>query len=85
MSRINVVDPNTATGEAKELLDGVQQQLGIVPNFIRARANSPKALSAFLGLYGPLGGAAVGPARCVPVSLCRGPSPRTPPSAVGRA
>lgn len=59
MSRINIVDPRTATGEVKELLDGVQQQLGIVPNFIRALANSPHALSAFLGLYRPLGGAAV--------------------------
>jgi uncharacterized peroxidase-related enzyme len=59
MSRINVVDPKTATGEARELLEGVRQQLGIVPNFIRALANSPKALSAFLGLYGPLGGAAI--------------------------
>ena len=59
MSRINVVDPKTATGEAKELLETVRQQLGIVPNFIRALANSPKALSAFLGLYGPLGGAAI--------------------------
>ena len=59
MPRINVVDPKTATGKAKELLDGVQQQLGIVPNFIRALANSPHALSAFLGFYGPLGGAAL--------------------------
>lgn len=59
MSRINVIDPKTATGEAKELLDGVQQQLGIVPNFIRALANSPTALSAFLGLYGALGRAAI--------------------------
>lgn len=59
MSRINVIDPKTATGETKELLDGVQQQLGIVPNFIRALANSPTALSAFLGLYGPLGRAAI--------------------------
>ena len=59
MSRINVVDPKTATGEARELLEGVRQQLGIVPNFMRALANSPKALSAFLGLYAPLGGAAI--------------------------
>ena len=59
MSRINIVDPKTATGEAGELLQAVQQQLGIVPNFIRALANSPKALSAFLGIYGPLGGAAI--------------------------
>jgi uncharacterized peroxidase-related enzyme len=59
MARINVVDPKTATGKARELLDGVQQQLGVVPNFIRALANSPHALAAFLGLYGPLGGAAL--------------------------
>jgi len=59
MPRINVVDPKTATGETRALLDGVQQQLGIVPNFIRALANSPSALSAFLGLYRPLGGAAI--------------------------
>lgn len=59
MPRINIVDPKTASGEARELLDGVQQQLGIVPNYIRALANSPKALSAYLGLYGPLGRAAI--------------------------
>jgi uncharacterized peroxidase-related enzyme len=59
MPRINVVDPKTATGETRALLDGVQQQLGIVPNFIRALANSPNALSAFLGLYRPLGRAAI--------------------------
>ena len=59
MPRINVVDPKTATGETRVLLDGVQQQLGIVPNFIRALANSSHALSAFLGLYRPLGRAAI--------------------------
>ena len=59
MPRINVVDPKTTTGETRVLLDGVQQQLGIVPNFIRALANSSHALSAFLGLYRPLGRAAI--------------------------
>jgi uncharacterized peroxidase-related enzyme len=59
MSRVNVVDPKTATGETRELLDAVQKQLGAVPNFIRALANSPKALSAFLGIYGAMGGAAI--------------------------
>lgn len=59
MSRINAVDPKTATGEAKALLDAVQGQLGVVPNFIRVLAHSPKALSGFLGLYGALGGAAI--------------------------
>jgi uncharacterized peroxidase-related enzyme len=59
MSRINVVDPKSATGQAKALLDAVREQLGAVPNFIRALANSPAALSAFLGLYGPLRNAAI--------------------------
>jgi uncharacterized peroxidase-related enzyme len=55
MARVQVVNPQTATGEAKSLLDAVQAQLGITPNFIRVLANSPKALEGFLGLYGALG------------------------------
>lgn len=60
MSRIQIVDPKTATGDAKTLLDAVQSQLGITPNFIRVLANSPKALEGFLGLYGAAGGFTVG-------------------------
>lgn len=56
MSRVQIVDPKTATGEARHLLDAVQVQLGVTPNFIRVLANSPKALEGFLGLYGALGG-----------------------------
>jgi len=52
MSRLNVVDPRTAAGAARRLLDAVQSQLGVTPNFIRVLANSPKALEGFLGLYG---------------------------------
>lgn len=52
MARVAVVDPRTATGEAKQLLDAVQSGLGLVPNFIRALANSPAALNAFLGIHG---------------------------------
>ena len=52
MARIPAVDPATATGEAKALLEGVQAKLGMTPNFLRVLANSPAALSAFLGLYG---------------------------------
>ncbi len=55
MARVQVVNPQTATGEAKTLLDAVQAQLGITPNFIRVLANSPKALEGFLGLYGAMG------------------------------
>jgi uncharacterized peroxidase-related enzyme len=52
MARIPTIDPKTATGEAKALLDGVQAALGAAPNFTRVLANSPKALEGFLGLYG---------------------------------
>jgi uncharacterized peroxidase-related enzyme len=56
MARIQVIDPKTATGPARPLLDAVQAQLGITPNFIGVLANSPKALEGFLGLYGAAAG-----------------------------
>lgn len=59
MSRVQIVDPKTATGAARVLLDAVQSQLGVTPNFIRVLANSPKALEGFLGLYGAAAGFAV--------------------------
>lgn len=55
MARLPIIDPTTATGNAKGLLDTVQSQLGTTPNFIRVLANSPKALEGFLGLYGAAG------------------------------
>lgn len=51
MSRIPAIDPATAAGDAKALLDAVQTSLGVTPNFIRVLANAPAALEAFLGLY----------------------------------
>ena len=59
MARVNIVNPQTATGPAKIWLETVQAQLGVTPNFIRVLANSPKALEGFLGLYGALGGASI--------------------------
>ena len=50
MPRIAPVDPNTATGRAKELLDGVQAALGATPNLMRTMAQSPAVLDAYLGL-----------------------------------
>jgi uncharacterized peroxidase-related enzyme len=55
MSRLQVIDPDSARGEAKALLDAVQAQLGVTPNFIRVLANSAPALKAFLGLHGGVG------------------------------
>src|SRR5574341_740076 len=59
MSRIKPVDPRTATGEVRQLLDAAQSQLGAVPNFLRVLAHSPKALGAFLGMHSSLGAAAL--------------------------
>lgn len=59
MSRIQILDPKSATGEARRLLDAVQSQLGVTPNFIRLLARSPKALEGFLGLYGAAAGFAL--------------------------
>ena len=52
MSRITVIDNDTANSEQKELQDAIQSQLGMVPNFLKVFANSPAALRAFLGLHG---------------------------------
>jgi uncharacterized peroxidase-related enzyme len=52
MSRITVINNDNANSEQKELLDAIQSQLGMVPNFLKVFANSPAALRAFLGLHG---------------------------------
>ncbi len=54
MSRINLVNPDTATGKAKDLLDTVSKKMGMVPNIMRAMANSPSVLQAYLGMSGAL-------------------------------
>lgn len=55
MSRIHQIAPDSATGNAKELLDAVHGKLGLVPNITRAMANSPAVLEGYLGLSGALG------------------------------
>lgn len=51
---IATVDPTTATGTAKELLDQVQAALGVTPNMTKAMANSPALLRGYLALSGAL-------------------------------
>lgn len=48
------VDPATATGAAKELLDQVQKALSVTPNMTKVMANSPALLRGYLGLSGAL-------------------------------
>jgi len=56
MSRLKAIDPSTATGKAKELLDAVKGKLGIVPNMTKAMATSPAVLESYLGFSGALAG-----------------------------
>ncbi len=62
MSHFEAVDPSTATGKTKELLDGVQAKLGMTPNILRVLATSPAALEAQTAFSGALSHGAL-PAR----------------------
>ena len=55
MSCIHQINPDSAAGKARELLDAVKGKLGLVPNITRAMANSPAVLEGYLGLSGALG------------------------------
>ncbi len=49
------IQPETATGVAKELLDQVQKGLGLVPNMTKVMANSPALLKGYLALSAAVG------------------------------
>lgn len=51
MSRITTITNEIANTEQLTLLTAIQNQLGMVPNFLRVFAHSPDALKAFLGLH----------------------------------
>lgn len=50
MSRLNTVNPETASGRAADLLKAVKANMGAVPNLTKVMANQPAVLDAFLGL-----------------------------------
>src|SRR5262250_1435500 len=54
MPRLTPIDPATATGEAKELLDRIQAAFGRTPNSFRAMANNPAVLKGWIDLSGAL-------------------------------
>ena len=59
MSRIPAVDPMTASGRTKELLDEVEQTFGSTPNLFRTAAASPTALESMLRLFQHVGGGSI--------------------------
>lgn len=64
MARLNLVEREQATGKAKELLDGVQQGLGMTPNLVKVMANAPAVLQTYLSASSALaGGVLPGPIR----------------------
>lgn len=53
MSRLPLIVPEQATGEAKALLERVDKTLGLVPNMTKVMANSPALLDGYLALPEP--------------------------------
>ena len=60
MQRLQPVNPETAKGRTKELLDTVQQAFGVIPNTAKVMANSPAVLDSFLAFSNAMGGARIG-------------------------
>jgi hypothetical protein len=54
MTRLQALDPQTATGKTKELFNAVQGKLGSVPNMMRTMGNSDVILEGYLNLSGAL-------------------------------
>lgn len=54
MQRLMAINPSAAEGRARELLERVQQKLGVAPNIVRTMANSPAVLEGYLNLAGSL-------------------------------
>lgn len=48
MSRFRLIEPQQAAPNARDLLEGVQNKLGRLPNIFKAMANSPAVLTAYL-------------------------------------
>lgn len=60
MTRVNLVDPASASGAAAPLLKDINGAFGVTPNMFRAVANSPAALKSMWSSFGALGGGKLG-------------------------
>jgi uncharacterized peroxidase-related enzyme len=54
MTRIHPINADTASAEQKQLLAGVKQAMGIVPNLVSTMAHSPAVANAYLAFNGAL-------------------------------
>ncbi len=55
MERLRTIDPGNTTGKIRELFESINNQYGMIPNFMRTMANSPVVLESYLCLSGALG------------------------------
>mgnify|MGYP002777388980 FL=1 len=62
MSRVALLDEQTATKPSAELLAQIERAMGARPAMFRAVANSPAALKSMWGSFGALGGGKLGAA-----------------------
>ncbi|MCG6188329.1 carboxymuconolactone decarboxylase family protein [Maribellus maritimus] len=60
MQRIEALNPTTTTGKSKELFEGIEARLGMVPNMMRTMGNSPAVLGAYLNFSEQLGKSTIG-------------------------
>lgn len=60
MTRLNALNPDKASGKAKELFSAINNKLGMVPNMMRTMGNSPALLGGYLNLSGSLGEGTLG-------------------------
>ena len=74
MTRLKALSPDDATGKTKELFNGIQSKLGMVPNMMRTMGNSSAVLEGYLNLSGALSkgtlGAKLGELLALTVAEC---------------
>src|SRR5262245_35785276 len=76
MTRIQPVDPQTATGRSQELLQAVKAKLGITPIMMRTMAQSPAVLDAYLSFSGALNKGVLSPKAREAIALAVGQANR---------
>ena len=60
MTRLKALDPKEATGRTKELFEGIQSKLGMVPNMMKTMGNSSAVLEGYLNLSDALAKGSLG-------------------------
>lgn len=60
MTRLNALEPEQASGKAKELFTTINGKLGMVPNMMRTMGNSPALLGGYLNFSSALGEGTLG-------------------------